>query len=508
MIVLLSFATVSAYQPEGVHTTLGIEVGSSSARMSVLTGENEPAFGRNGDPKIIWTGPGTHSAPGPAVSNWTKEGYLLVKDDVEEALYVHPFNTLFNIGHSFALRSQSKYHKEPMIPVIDFTLLEELEALSASIFGHSIVDDRPTIPGYQAFTLVDITTKYLNELKALAGSITNHSIDAVAVVLPDGQNMKSVGRIPDHGHKGKYTYSDIVHVGGFDDWGMERVAMEKAAYPVGDTKFFRKTSAAIFPFDDGMEYERAVLIYRLGASSLEVSIRKVRDGKYITLSSVYDPHLGGNDLNRRAVDHVLLAHKNKTGHDLASDNTFMAQLETEVERAKRVLSTDDSVWIKVESPHHKGQGLSEELTRLQFEELNKDLFAKTIKAIDRAIEDTLFQTKDDIKDIIFSGGSANIPFLQSAVREYFGHQQKYHGLHHPENTVLLGVTKLGHWLYDEEYFDGYRCCTGAIPQSFGIETAGGAMFKLTSEDYPYIHNRPHTFSTTMDNQDRAFHESE
>lgn len=107
------------------------EIGSSATRLSVLVGDNELAFGDNGEPKIISIVPGTHSTPGPLVSNWTTEGFLLIKDGMDEALYVHPSNTLFNLGHSIALRSRYKY------------------------------DNKPSITGHRVLTLIDITAKYL-----------------------------------------------------------------------------------------------------------------------------------------------------------------------------------------------------------------------------------------------------------------------------------------------------------------------------------------------------------
>ena len=72
-----------------------------------------------------------------------------------------------------------------------------------------------------------------------------------------------------------------------------------------------------------MEYSRPLLVYRLGGSAFEVSIRQVDGGTFKTLSSVYDQHLGGNDFNQRVIDHLLLAHKSKTGRDLSGDQTFL-----------------------------------------------------------------------------------------------------------------------------------------------------------------------------------------
>ncbi|KAF9274463.1 hypothetical protein BGZ68_000652 [Mortierella alpina] len=158
----LSSAAASVAQPEGALTTLAIEVGSTATRLSVLVGDNGLAFGDNGDPKIIWSGPGTRSSPRPVESNWTAEGFLLIRDGTDETLYVHPSNTIFNVDHPIAWRSRYDY------------------------------DSRPNITGHQTFTLIDITAKYLQELTTAAESILGHSFTSAAIVFPDGQNVRTV----------------------------------------------------------------------------------------------------------------------------------------------------------------------------------------------------------------------------------------------------------------------------------------------------------------------------
>ncbi|KAF9278273.1 hypothetical protein BGZ88_000654 [Linnemannia elongata] len=474
VVIFLSSATVSAAQPERLRTALAIEVGSSATRLSVIGGDNS-------EPKIISIGPGTRSSTGPLESNWTTEGFLLIKDGTDEALYVHPSNTLFNLDHPIALRSRLHY------------------------------GIRPIITGHQAFTLIDITAKYLQELTTSAESILGHSVSFVGIISPDGHGLRTtLKEIIDDGFRGNYTLLNTVHVGCTERMEIElREVMEKALNAAGlrQQKIFshvyRKASAAVFIFDQGMEYSRNVLVYRLGGSTFEVSVYEYDDEVLYAMSSVYDQHLGGNDINQRIVDHLLLVHKNKTGQNLSSDDKFLLRLGNEVEKAKRMLSVQDCVRIEIESLHPGVQGLSEKLTRSQFEDLNMDLFTKTITAIDQAIEDSGEFAKNDIHDIVFSGGSANIPFLQSTIREYFGHHKRYHGSTHPETTVVLGAAKLSHQYLDDRGHGSVICCMEESPGALGIETAGGVMFNFTNWYTDGNTNNMYSFSTTMDNQDRV-----
>lgn len=62
----------------------------------------------------------------------------------------------------------------------------------------------------------------------------------------------------------------------------------------------------------------------------------------------------------------------------------MQKLRREVERAKRALSSQHQVRVEIESLH-EGIDLSEPLTRARFEELNNDLFKKTLGPVKQVI---------------------------------------------------------------------------------------------------------------------------
>lgn len=95
----------------------------------------------------------------------------------------------------------------------------------------------------------------------------------------------------------------------------------------------------------------------------------------------------------------------------------MGKLKREVERAKRALSSQMSVRLEIES-FFEGQDFSETLTRAKFEELNMDLFRKTMKPVESVLKDAKVK-KDKIDDIVLVGGSTRIPKVQELLKEYF-----------------------------------------------------------------------------------------
>lgn len=68
--------------------------------------------------------------------------------------------------------------------------------------------------------------------------------------------------------------------------------------------------------------------------------------------------------------------------DVSKDGRALQKLRREAERAKRALSSQHQVRVEVESLA-EGIDLSEPLTRARFEELNNDLFKKTLGPVKR-----------------------------------------------------------------------------------------------------------------------------
>ncbi|KAG0046202.1 ATPase with role in protein import into the ER, partial [Gryganskiella cystojenkinii] len=171
---------------------------------------------------------------------------------------------------------------------------------------------------YHAFTPAEITREYLRNLIKSAESTLGYGIENIAIVLPDGQNLRTIPKeVINHKIKGNYTRYDT------------------------------------------------------------------------------------------------------SGQNLTGNEIYLRRMKHEVENAKRLLSTQEWVQIDVRHPESGGHDLSEKLTRSKFEDLSMDLVRKTLALIDQVIKDSAVFTKDDIQDVVFSGGSTNIPFIQSSIKQYF-----------------------------------------------------------------------------------------
>jgi heat shock protein 5 len=115
--------------------------------------------------------------------------------------------------------------------------------------------------------------------------------------------------------------------------------------------------------------------------------------------------LVGQDFDQKIMEYFIKLIKKKHGKDISKDNRVVGKLRVEAERAKRALSSQHQVNVEIESVFD-GVDFSEPLTQVQFEELNNDLFIKTMGVVNKAMEGTGLE-KLQIDEIVLVGGSTN-----------------------------------------------------------------------------------------------------
>ncbi len=164
------------------------------------------------------------------------------------------------------------------------------------------------------------------------------------------------------------------------------------------------------------------------------------------LATAGDTHLGGEDFDNRVSDYILKQFKKKSGLDASVNKRSVGKLKREVERAKRTLSSQMSTKIEIDG-FFEGNDLDETLTRAKFEELNMDLFRKTMKPVEQVLKDAGVK-KDEIDDVVLVGGSTRIPKVQAMLKEYFGREPSK-GIN-PDEAVAWGAAVQGGVLAGDE----------------------------------------------------------
>jgi len=143
------------------------------------------------------------------------------------------------------------------------------------------------------------------------------------------------------------------------------------------------------------------IVYDLGGGTFDVSLLSIDNGRFKVLATAGDTHLGGEDFNQRVMDYVIELYK-KTGTDVTKNLRALGKLKCEVEKAKRILSGQQSTKLEIEN-FEDSNVFSETLTRAKFEELNMDHFMKTMKFVEQVLKDASV-TKEDVDDVCRKAG--------------------------------------------------------------------------------------------------------
>jgi molecular chaperone DnaK (HSP70) len=214
----------------------------------------------------------------------------------------------------------------------------------------------------------------------------------------------------------------------------QRQATMKAADKAGLNvlRLIHEPSAAALAYglDKYYKTKRTVLIYDLGGGTFDVSILKIGEGHFQTLSTSGDTHLGGQDFDNRLFDHFVKKVQEDCKENLMEyggeadkekKQKSQRKLREKCQQAKHKLSDVEEVKITIESLY-KDIDYKLIVTRKEFEDLNQDLFETTRKCIKEALDGAKL-SYDDIEDIVLVGGSTKIPKIQQMVRDSFKNSQ-------------------------------------------------------------------------------------
>ncbi len=263
-------------------------------------------------------------------------------------------------------------------------------------------------------------------------------------------------------------------------------------------RIINEPTAAALAYGLDKKGHETVLVFDLGGGTFDVSILDVGDGVVEVRATAGDTHLGGDDFDRRLVDHLAEEFKRDQGIDLRNDPQALQRLFEAAEKAKVELSSVTQTQVSLPFVTADASGpkhLTSTITRSTFEQITSDLVERCLEPVERAMSDAKVSA-NDLDEVILVGGSTRIPAVQTLVRRMTGGKDPNMTVN-PDEVVALGAAIQAAVLTGE---GPDVLLLDVTPLSLGLETLGAVMTKVVERNTTIPVRRTEVFSTAEDNQ--------
>ena len=265
------------------------------------------------------------------------------------------------------------------------------------------------------------------------------------------------------------------------------------------------TSAAL-AYGFGKKKTEKVVVYDFGGGTFDVTVLEVAPDTVEVLATGGEAHLGGEDFDQRIMNWIIEQFKKEQGIDLSRDPLALQRVKEAAEKTKVELSSTLETEINLPFISADSAGpkhLLYKITRSQFENLTRELIARSIDRTKKTLEEAKLP-KNEVDEIVLVGGTTLIPQVRAEVKNFFGKEPNKSI--NPEEVVAMGAAIQAEILKAKE--EG-RAPEGEIksvllldvlPLSLGIETLGGINTQMISKNTTIPTAKTQIFSTAAENQ--------
>ncbi|XP_070238023.1 heat shock 70 kDa protein 14 isoform X1 [Bos mutus] len=293
--------------------------------------------------------------------------------------------------------------------------------------------------------------------------------------------------------------NDVVITVPFDFGEKQKSALGEAARAAGFNvlRLIHEPSAALLAYGIGQDSPTGksnILVFKLGGTSLSISVMEVNSGIYRVLSTNTDDNIGGTHFTETLAQYLASEFQRSFRHDVRGNARAMMKLMNGADTAKHSLSTLGSANCFLDSLY-EGQDFDCNVSRARFELLCSPLFNKCIEAIREVLEQSGF-TADDINKVVLCGGSSRIPRLQQMIRDLFPAVELLNSIP-PDEVIPIGAAIEAGILIGKEGLsveDALQIeCSAKDILVKGVDESGANSFKvLFPSGTPLPARRQHT----------------
>jgi len=245
--------------------------------------------------------------------------------------------------------------------------------------------------------------------------------------------------------------------------------------------------------------DETVAVYDFGWWTFDVTILSIwEEWTFQVLSTAWDTHLWGADIDNLLIEHLLKSIKEKEWVDLSNNPTAMARLKEEAEKAKKQLSSAESVDISIPYLSVKEDwqpiNLEEHLSRAQFDNMIDHIIEKTVPPMRQAISDAGVNLSD-IDEIILVWWSTRIPLVKKKIQEVFKKEPK--ATVNPDEAVADGAAVQGSIIgWDSKDI----VLLDVTPLSLWVEVEWWMIDVVVPRNTTIPYKKTKTYTNAVDNQ--------
>jgi molecular chaperone DnaK len=323
----------------------------------------------------------------------------------------------------------------------------------------------------EVFTLPEMGAMVLRELKSIAESRLGRPVSKAVLTVPAYFNDNQ-----------RQATKDAARIAGLE---VLRVLNEPTA------------AALAYGFGKGLN--QRVAVYDLGGGTFDISVLEIGEDVFEVLATSGDTFLGGDDFDDRLIDLLADEFTAREGINLRNDPYALEKLKVAAETAKKGLSMDDEVEIRIPDvitgPDGSPRSVERRLATDEFTTLVMDLIQRTFKVCDEALQHAGLVARD-VDGVILVGGPTRLPVIRNAVKEYFGKEPKTDV--DPDEVVALGAALHAASLVNQ---GGEAYLLDVTPLSLQIGVAGGLSETVIDRNTPVPIEQTRTFTTFQDHQE-------